>query len=1580
MTINCNAVADRSVTSSPKLYLKTLILLLLLHLGLVAAAQDDTYEGGDLEEVTVTEEEARSLIHQLLDVKRFTHSFGVGRIAKDERLIAFAEGFVERNEIEVLTIGYIDSEEFWPRIFKNIRLKKIDKANTDLLLTGHIMFIPVTDADGSITAYTVELKLEGKTTEVYDLLEISQDDVELIAQETTTEQLGNTEFQTPQEAQDKVVNAMLAALQKVEQTSDPEAATGKLVTFEAASDQTYGFDAPSRQELNADYPSITVNGSTVLTSWKSLKSGMQDKVIALDSSGQAVTFEYDNVPVTAAINQDSSAYNLSINGSSDGTEGGLVAKVGQTIVGKLNTITYDISDVKVKVVPVNGAGSGVTQVALQNELNKIYAPAIATWQVEVLANQELGTAWDDQGNGLEDGETGMLSNYTEEMNDLIKAFKDKNDRDKDAYYVFLVDRAENASKLGYMPRKKQWGFIFTNGQSTETITTTIAHELGHGVYRLEHTFAEKGIPQGQTQNLMDYAGGRQLYKYQWDYVHNPTSVITLFDDEEEAASEVKYSEVNFGEGVDISAYFSNEVSYITPGGSIISLSTSAKPSFTGIVNVPGIDQTLYKGVLMGFKENQKRWIARFGQIGEEYKFKGYVELGTDNYYPTNDSSQQLTKDVLIGTEQHNNCTIALYKASYSGKSYSNNLAVLFSNYSGTKELIQDNIALKEGSCETQYLTNIVFASNMTWDQGSRGFTGSITIDSLKTNTSTPDLKSLKGKNILVADYVGLGGRSIGLKSDSPIGSIFLKLATTIKVCITNEKTDVAIIDGLKARESVDEFGKFIALESNEMLLWVHFTNDNKSNVIFWFPSSARKEVREYLKEHSPVGIAALGVAEAGVVIKGLGDMVSEALDSLKIPEVYWNPAKPGYKNYMPYVAAVAFPGVESIAKLSYESLTGSPGSETLSQRKFALACGIVNGVITEAQGVALIASMAGQIMSDPNFRAELNESLSNASFSKVYDAVKESAISHLSTLSDLSCVSAELLGRDMVVVATFFIGVGEAVAAVKGAKAASEVFSALAKVAKANAQNYARMLVQFSKFPRTAIKFAQSGTKKFLRRQSDYVLLATLDETTGLTVNKWGYAKHNADGSFVKESGEMLDADGNTVFLTENAEGKAVFCDKYGACFVKGTLIATALGLMPIESISSGDLVWSFDEITQREELREVTQTFVKHSNQIVTIYAGNEIIKTTPEHPFYSNDGWLRAAQITKGTILKVLDQKTDYEEQAALSGHTVLLKNRLARSTLTVDSVSVEEKSSTVYNFSVADFHTYYVGPSKVLVHNSCLPDNLKGIYDQLTPNVKQQLSKLDGDDLQTILGDIAKENPKLTTTFFNDNPDAIIAWDIIKSDALLREELVNLEKLGKFLKETEMEKSKLISSFSNSKNPQKWIDMKIPEADLENIYYGFKSDPPFDLDPWTPEHKAERWAQYKIEKGSDALEYNSWSNVYDGNIDKAVSATRGVNDYFSSLGWGKREITIGNFTDGSKRRLDIADEARSKGVEFKEYSEGKVYASEMIRKEVELDAILVNDRFWELEWVFKNCEPSGPLRKLLEDAGITIKLITE
>lgn len=94
-----------------------------------------------------------------------------------------------------------------------------------------------------------------------------------------------------------------------------------------------------------------------------------------------------------------------------------------------------------------------------------------------------------------------------------------------------------------MPRKKQWGFVFVDNHSNEgTLVKTIGHELGHGVYRLEHTFSERGLPRdqsglpaGEEGNLMDYSNGRALYKYQWDFMHDPASVMTLFDDEEEGA-------------------------------------------------------------------------------------------------------------------------------------------------------------------------------------------------------------------------------------------------------------------------------------------------------------------------------------------------------------------------------------------------------------------------------------------------------------------------------------------------------------------------------------------------------------------------------------------------------------------------------------------------------------------------------------------------------------------------------------------------------------------------------------------------------------------------------------------------------------------------------------------------------------------------------------------------------------------------------------------------------------------------------------------------------------------------------------
>lgn len=258
---------------------------------------------------------------------------------------------------------------------------------------------------------------------------------------------------------------------------------------------------------------------------------------------------------------------------------------------------------------------------------------------------------------------------------------------------------------------------------------------------------------------------------------------------------------------------------------------------------------------------------------------------------------------------------------------------------------------------------------------------------------------------------------------------------------------------------------------------------------------------------------------------------------------------------------------------------------------------------------------------------------------------------------------------------------------------------------------------------------------------------------------------------------------------------------------------------------------------------------------------------------------------------------------------------------------------------------------------------------------------------------LDDFAADADKLVT--IAGKPMLVDSWRILFKDGDAASELVrskpeNLEKLSKFISETGMEESKLISSFSNAKDPQKWIDMKIPQDELDAAYDAMKGSPLDELTPWTKDHKAQRWANHK--SGNPDADFNTWSNKYDGNIKKADAANSGVDDYFNTLGWNCstcKEVTTKDITiltdDGLKtlsRRHDIADKSPNvkKAIEVKEYSSGKVYYSEKsIKTQVALDAELLDSReFLSIEWVFKGCEPSKPLEDALVAAGVTIKRI--
>ena len=136
--------------------------------------------------------------------------------------------------------------------------------------------------------------------------------------------------------------------------------------------------------------------------------------------------------------------------------------------------------------------------------------------------------------------TGFAQSYTREMKDIFQAYEDANNLDDDTYYIFLLPRFADTDQLGYMPRKRDFGFVNHEQLLSDEggYVKTIAHELAHGAFVLHHTFEQHPqLKDNPTQNLLDYSEkGTITHQYQWAGMHNPSKAWTLFDEDEERAN------------------------------------------------------------------------------------------------------------------------------------------------------------------------------------------------------------------------------------------------------------------------------------------------------------------------------------------------------------------------------------------------------------------------------------------------------------------------------------------------------------------------------------------------------------------------------------------------------------------------------------------------------------------------------------------------------------------------------------------------------------------------------------------------------------------------------------------------------------------------------------------------------------------------------------------------------------------------------------------------------------------------------------------------------------------------------------
>jgi hypothetical protein len=318
------------------------------------------------------------------------------------------------------------------------------------------------------------------------------------------------------------------------------------ITFDSSPTQQFGFDKPEYPQLDLHYSTENIKGNNYSIPWKAVAVGATDVVKAIASQkrtdlSKEAGFKSDIGPLPRLPGSDTEV-EITVQGRSELEVEQVTAFLSRKdadgnesdeTIGRLNVISYNKMLKKLVLIPVNNAAvpAGFSASQIEQELNKVYGQAVVQWFVEVAPSMQSN--YDTDNDGLEYG-TSILNNYTGEMRTIINDFTKDQSILPETYYLFLVPKATEPHLTGYMPRRKQIGFLFTDNLNTTNFIKTIGHELGHGAFRLEHTFPE--LPQ-QGNNLMDYSiSGTHLHKHQWDYVHDPVGALALWDGDEESAA------------------------------------------------------------------------------------------------------------------------------------------------------------------------------------------------------------------------------------------------------------------------------------------------------------------------------------------------------------------------------------------------------------------------------------------------------------------------------------------------------------------------------------------------------------------------------------------------------------------------------------------------------------------------------------------------------------------------------------------------------------------------------------------------------------------------------------------------------------------------------------------------------------------------------------------------------------------------------------------------------------------------------------------------------------------------------------
>jgi len=132
-------------------------------------------------------------------------------------------------------------------------------------------------------------------------------------------------------------------------------------------------------------------------------------------------------------------------------------------------------------------------------------------------------------------------------------------------------------------------------------------------------------------------------------------------------------------------------------------------------------------------------------------------------------------------------------------------------------------------------------------------------------------------------------------------------------------------------------------------------------------------------------------------------------------------------------------------------------------------------------------------------------------------------------------------------------------------------------------------------------------------------------------------------------------------------------------CLAAGTPVWTDMGTVPVEEVQVGDRVLSQHPETGCLDFKVVLQTTERPAERLIHILADGRTIESSAGHAFWVNgQGWVIARDLVADTQM-----------------HCVTGSARVEWAGL--------GRIAPTYNLVVDDFHTFFIGPSKILTHDN-------------------------------------------------------------------------------------------------------------------------------------------------------------------------------------------------------------------------------------------------------------------------------------